>query len=85
MTSSRTRGWAMDLIIGGVVGGVVGGIAAVNLVIFSGIEPGYEATIPEIFAQNALVGVLTLVLLGGGPVGGVILARRARRRRRSAP
>jgi hypothetical protein len=74
----------MDLIIGGVVGGLLGGIAAVNLVIFSGIEPGYEATIPEIFAQNTLVGVLTLVLLGGGPVGGVVFARRSRRRRRSA-
>jgi hypothetical protein len=77
----------MDIIIGGIGGGLVGGIAAVNLVIFTGIEPGYEASIPEVFRQNLFIGLLTVLLLGGGPLLGVIVARRVRRQShvRTAP
>ena len=69
---------AMDIILGAVLGGVVGAIVAVNFVIYSGIEGGYEASIPEVFRQNAAVGIVTVSILLAGPVVGVVLARRIR-------
>lgn len=71
----------MDLVLGGLVGGVVGAVAAVNLVIYSGIEGGYEATIPEVFRQSPVIGVVTVAILLAGPVLGIATARRARRMR----
>jgi hypothetical protein len=76
-----TRGWLADLVVGGITGGVVGAIAAVNFVIFTGIEGGYEATIADVFEQNAALGVVTVAILIAGPVLGVALARRRRSRR----
>jgi hypothetical protein len=76
---SRRRGWLVDILLGGVIGGVVGAIVAVNVVIYSGIDRGYEATIPEVFRQNMLVGILTVAILVGAPVLGVAVARRVRR------
>jgi hypothetical protein len=75
------RGWLVDVLVGGIVGGVAGAIIAVNLVIFAGIERGYEATIPEVLRENTLIGVLTIVVLAAGPILGVVVARRTRRRR----
>lgn len=75
-----TRAWLVDILLGGIVGGVVGAIVAVNVVIYSGIEPGYEATIPEVFEQSPVVGILTVTVLLAGPLLGVRVARRLRRR-----
>lgn len=76
------REWLISIILGGIPGGVVGGIAAMNLVIFAGVEGGYEATIPEVFRQNVFVGALTVMLLVAGPTVGTVIARRSRRRSR---
>lgn len=82
MTERRSSsGWIPDIVVGGLAGGAAGAVLAVNLVIFSGIEPGYQASIPEVFEQNFLIGVLTLILLIGGPVAGVVIARRLRSKR----
>jgi hypothetical protein len=78
------RGWLFDLLVGGVIGVIAGAVAAVNLVIYVGIEDGYEATIVEVFAQSPVVGVVTVGVLLAGPIVGVLLARRIRRRRISA-
>lgn len=75
------RGWLVDVLLGGIVGGLVGAVVAVNVVIYSGIEGGYEATIPEVFRQSALVGVITMTVLVAGPIVGVIAAREMRKRR----
>lgn len=80
MTESH-RGRIFDLLIGGFIGGVVAAIAAVNFVIYSGMEGGYQATLPTVFDQSALVGVLTVAILVAGPFLGVIAARRLRRPR----
>ncbi|MBT8207412.1 MAG: hypothetical protein HKN07_15455 [Acidimicrobiia bacterium] len=63
-------------VFGALVGFGVAAIVAVNVVIFSGIEDGYEASLPEVFRQNAFVGVLVVAILGAGPVVGAIVARR---------
>jgi hypothetical protein len=78
------RSWLVDIFVGGIVGGVVGAIVAVNVVIFAGIDRGYEASIPEVFRENALVGVLTVVALASGPFLGVLVARAVRKRRGAA-
>jgi len=74
-------GWFVDIVAGGIVGGVAGAIVAVNLVIYAGIDRGYEATIAEVFRQSVVVGVFTVAVLVAGPVVGVWIARRLRRRR----
>lgn len=73
--------WLRDLLIGVVTGGIVGAIVAVNFVIFSGMERGYESTIPEIFRQSVVAGIVTVGLLLAGPIVGVWLMRRRRQRR----
>lgn len=75
---SSRRDWLVDVLIGGLIGGIVGAIAAVNFVIFSGMERGYESTIPEIFTQSVPAGVVTVALLAAGPLVGVLLRRRRR-------
>lgn len=77
----RTRGWLIDGVVGGVAGGVVGAVAAVNIVIFTGIDGGYEASLPEVFRQSPAVGVVTVLVLLAGPVFGVLGMRRLRRKR----
>jgi MFS family permease len=81
VVDSHKRAWLADIAIGGVIGGVIGAIVAVNFVIYVGIEGGYEATIPEVFRQNVVAGVITVAVLVGGPLLGVVVARRLRRRR----
>ena len=78
---SATRGWLTDTLIGVLVGGAVGAIVAVNFVIYAGIEGGYEASIADVFRQNIVAGIVTIAILGGGPVIGVATARRMRMRR----
>lgn len=78
---SGWRAWLFDVVVGGLIGGVVGGIAAVNLVIYAGVEGGYEAGIADVFQHNAALGVATVAILLLGPVAGAFIARRRRRRR----
>ena len=73
-----TRGWIIDVSLGGLIGGVLGAIVAVNVVILSGIETGYESTVPEVFAYHPLLGTVVVAILVAGPLSGVLLARRAR-------
>jgi hypothetical protein len=71
----------VDVVVGLVVGGLVAAVVAVNVVIFSGIDEGYEASPGEVFEQNALVGALVVAVLIAGPVLGVVALRALRRRR----
>lgn len=75
------RSWLGDVVVGGLVGGVIGAIVAVNVVIFTGIEGGYEASINEVFEQDKLIGCLTVAVLIAGPVLGAVVARSMRRKR----
>jgi uncharacterized membrane protein len=77
----RRRSWLVDVVVGGLVGAVVGAIVAVNVVIYSGVDQGYEASIPEVFRHNLFAGILTIVALVAGPIVGVVVARIMRRRR----
>lgn len=81
MTESRRRAWLADIAIGGVIGGIIGAIVAVNFVIYAGIAGGYEASIPDVFRENVIAGVVTVAILVGVPFLGVVVARRMRRRR----
>jgi NADH:ubiquinone oxidoreductase subunit 6 (subunit J) len=76
--SRRVRGWIVDLVVGGLVGGVVGAVAAVNVVIVSGAERGYESSLGEVFRHNVFAGLVTVAVLVAGLVGGVVVARRRR-------
>ena len=69
------RTWLVDTLLGVIIGGVVGAIAAINFVIYVGIDDGYEASIAEVFRQNTLAGVVTVALFVLGPVLGVFSAR----------
>lgn len=80
MIASRMRAWLADILVGGVVGGVVGAIAAVNFVIYVGVEGGYEASLADVFRHNTLMGIATVAILVSGPLLGVVVARRRRRR-----
>ena len=71
----------IDIGLGGILGGIVGAITAVNVVIFSGIDDGYEASLSEVFSQNLVIGLATVAILVAGPIVGVIVARRQRARR----
>ena len=79
MPSNTVRRVA-ETVIGAILGLVVGAIIAVNLIIIAGVERGYEASLIEVFEENALVAVSAVVILVAGPVVGVIVARRIRRR-----
>ena len=80
-TGSGARGWLLDLLVGGLTGGVIGVIAAVNFVIFTGIEQGYESSLVEVFEYSLIAGIVTVTILLAGPVLGVLVARRLRRNR----
>lgn len=81
--SHGRRSRLIDIVAGGIGGGVVGAVIAVNVVIYSGIERGYEATIPEVFRENVFVGFVVVAILVAGPLIGVWAARRVRRQRAS--
>ena len=70
------RRLAIRVVFGAVVGLVVGAIASVNVAIFGGIEDGYEASPAQVFEENALVGVIAVVVLVAGPIIGVMIAMR---------
>jgi hypothetical protein len=76
---NQRRDWTVDAVVGVVAGGVVGAIIAVNFIITIGI--GYDVSIPDVFRDNIVSGIVTVVILIAGPVIGVWLMRRARRKR----
>lgn len=81
MSDSQPRplhDWILDLTVGGLVGAVLAGIVAWNLLIYSGVEGGYQAGIGDAFRHNFFVGVGLTVVLAAGPVLGVVYARRRR-------
>lgn len=59
----RLRAWPVDLTGGGAVGGLVGYVLAVNLVIYSGVERGYEARLDDVFRHSAILGLAVPVEL----------------------
>lgn len=77
---SNTVRRVADTVIGAILGLVAGAIIAINLIITAGVERGYEASLIEVFEENALVAVAAVAILVVGPVVGVIIARRIRRR-----
>jgi len=81
---SSTRGWTIDIVVGGIVGSIIGAIVAVNVVIYSGIDDGYEATLGDVFDQYPVVGVIAVAILLLGPLAGIGVARFLRGRRRAA-
>ncbi len=74
-------GWAIDLVLGTLAGGIVGAIVAVNVVIYSGIDSGYEASMSQILEDEPVAGVLALTAFVTAPVLGVGILRRLRRKR----
>ena len=62
------------------IGALVGGLVAVNIVIFSGAERGYESSLSDVFEHSTIVGILAIVALAAGPVAGVLVFLRAQRR-----
>ena len=77
----RTWRWLVIAIVGGAIGTIVGAIVAVNIVIYSGLESGYETSLPEVYRQLPVIGVVVTVVLIAGPVVGVLIARRIARSR----
>lgn len=73
---SGTRRRASSVFVGALVGGVIGAIVAVNVVIYSGADQGYETTLPELFRQNAAIAILAVLILAAGPVIGALWAVR---------
>lgn len=79
--AGKGSGWGIDLAVGGLCGLIAGAILSVNLVIFLGVEGGYEASLSDVFAHNVLIGILVVAVVVAGPVGGVAYARWRRRLR----
>jgi hypothetical protein len=79
MTMTRRR-QIIRSVFGAGVGLVAGLIASINVVIFGGIDAGYEATPIEVFEENVLVGMIALLVLVAGPIVGITVALRERHR-----
>lgn len=75
------RGWLVDIVIGTTVGAIAGAIVAVNVVIYAGPDQGYESSIGDVFDHSALLGLVVVAMLAGGPIVGIVIARRHRRHR----
>jgi multisubunit Na+/H+ antiporter MnhB subunit len=54
--------------VGGLVGGVVGAIVAVNVVIYSGVDDGHEASPSEWFGYSPVLGIAVIALLAIAPI-----------------
>jgi hypothetical protein len=75
------KGRLLDVVVGGLTGGLVGAVVAINFVIYTGIEQGYEASLVEVFQHSLIAGIVTVMILVAGPVLGVVTARRLRIKR----
>ncbi|MDF1595218.1 MAG: hypothetical protein P1T08_03845 [Acidimicrobiia bacterium] len=76
--STHTPGRIIGRLAGAIIGLMIGGIVAVNLVIFAGVDQGYEASLPEVFETNVLLGITTVAILTAGPIVGFVVASRIR-------
>jgi hypothetical protein len=65
---------------GAVLGAFIGFIVALNVVIFSGAERGYETSLSEVFDQSLVLGGLVVMILLAGPIVGAVIAWRGRDR-----
>lgn len=81
--STTTRRWVVDVLLGSIGGFAIGAVIAVNVVIYAGIDEGYEASVRDVFDQNVLVGIVVVSVLVAAPVAGVVVARRIHRGRRA--
>ncbi|HEU4895743.1 MAG TPA: hypothetical protein VFT85_07885 [Acidimicrobiia bacterium] len=79
--AGERSGWGIDLAVGGLCGLIAGAIVAVNLIIFMGVEGGYEAGVGDVFSHSILLGILVISVLVAGPLCAVAYARLLRRRR----
>lgn len=84
MSRGDFRGWFVDLVVGGLGGLVIAGIVAVNLVIYLGVEDGYQAGLGDVFAHSVVLGILVVGVVVAGPALGVTYMRRQRRQRDAA-
>ena len=80
-SESTFSDWVVDILAGALIGGVAGAIAAVNIIIFSGIDSGYQSSLGDVFSYNVFVGLVAVIVLVGAPIAGVVVARRMRRTR----
>jgi len=71
----------VDLLAGGLAGFAIAWIVAVNMVIFAGVDRGYQASVDEVLRHSTLLGVAVIGVILLGPIFGVGLLRRRRRRR----
>lgn len=82
MPKTSWRAWLADVLLGGGAGTIVGAVVAVNLVIYYGVDRGYETSLPEVFSQSIFLGVMVVGVLVAGPVLGVLTAHVQRIKRR---
>ena len=78
---SQLGGWAIDLTAGIAAGSVVGVILALNIVIFSGVDDGYQASVRAVFEQRPWAGVMAGMAIILSPVLLVLSLRRLRQNR----
>lgn len=84
MSHSHFRGWLVDLVVGGLGGLVIAWVVAVNLVIYLGVEGGYQAGPGDVFEHSWILGIVVVAVLSAGPVLAVSYMRRQRRQRDAA-
>ena len=81
--TSRNSAGAGAALLGALLGGIVGAVLAVNIVIFAGVEGGYEASPSDVFDQRPVAALTILAVLVFSPVVGAFVALKRRRSRRS--
>lgn len=84
MSRSDFRGWFVDLVVGGLGGLVIAWIVAVNLVIYLGVEGGYQAGLGDVFGHSVVLGIVVIGIVVAGPALGVTYMKRQRRQRDAA-
>ena len=79
--SGSVKGWLLDIVVGGFGGSIVGAIVAVNVVIYSGIDDGYEAGPNAWFGYSPVLGIAVIALLVLPPIWAIFMMRKLRRNR----
>lgn len=72
--SSRTPHRSCSFLLGAVIGGIVGAVLAVNILIFAGVEGGYEASLSDALDQRPVAAITALVVLVLSPLVGAFVA-----------
>lgn len=76
-TNSGQRRGVWRMMIGAIVGAAVGLIIAVNVVIFSGVEDGYEAAPADVFEQRPFAAAIAIVAFVLAIGAGITISRRS--------